>query len=94
MTRFSPVKGFCRNGQARPPRDGFGDLQGDAGGREVLAGIVASRLLRVDDDGSGRQLVGDQMVVRDDHRDALRARAGNALDRRDPAVHRHDHGGR
>jgi hypothetical protein len=75
-------------------RDRLRELERDPGPRELLVGIVAPRLPRVDDDRALRQLVGDQVMVGDDDVDALFAGEGNAFDRGDPAVDGHDDRGR
>ena len=76
--------------QLLPANDRLGDLEGDAGPAEVLEGVSAARLFRVDHGSSLRQDVGGQVMVGDDDGDARFRRLGDRLDGSDPAIHRDD----
>ena len=79
-----------REAHVRPPGDRLSDLPGDSGRGELLLGIAAAGLARVDHDRAAGQLLRDQVVVGHDDLDARPPRAIHALDRGDAAVDRDD----
>ncbi len=69
-----------------PANDRLGDLEGDAGSAEVLEGVTATRLLRVDHGGPLGKDIGRQVMVGDDDGDARLRRLGDRLDGGDAAI--------